>query len=228
MIYPDWKLEEWAAGGGLRPFAPDLVNPGSVDLRWSGRYRQAQKVAALHVASANGWKGNYGEEEQCADALILMPGELYLLDTLETLVIPDDACGDVKLKSSLARVGLEHLHAGWGDPGFFGTLTLEVVNVAPWPIEIVAGDPIVQLVLMALLAPPRRTYRETGRYNGQAGPQPARSHKQPQAGGAPGSQAECVLAYVISALEHHHMSRAGIPTLVKNAHAMLHGREVRR
>ena len=36
-------------------------------------------------------------------------------------------------KSSTGRIGLEHLHAGWIDPGFCGQLTLEFKNVAPWP-----------------------------------------------------------------------------------------------
>ncbi len=144
MIYPDSMLTEWATGGGLRPFNPDLVNPGSVDLCWSGSFRRARKPAGDAIASAKGWKGDYGDNVQFTDLLVLMPGELYLLDTAEYIVIPDDTCGDVKLKSSLGRVGLEHLHAGWCDPGFSGTLTLEVTNMAPWPIEIHLGDPIVQ------------------------------------------------------------------------------------
>lgn len=177
MIYPDHMLEKWATGGGLRPFDPALLNPGSVDLRWSGRYRMAlrgpKNEIGQAIASVKGWKGAYHAEAQLAQVLVLMPGDLYLLDTAERIVIPDDACGDVKLKSSLGRVGLEHLHAGWCDPGFSGTLTLEVTNMAPWPIEIHTGDPIVQLVLMAMLAPPNKTYRDTGRYNGQREPQVA-------------------------------------------------------
>ena len=77
------------------------------------------------------------------------------------------ACtGELRLKSSAARNGLDHALAGWIDPGFDGTLTLELH--AHRPIELQAGKAYVQLVVASCLATPARSYQQTGRYVGEA------------------------------------------------------------
>ena len=43
----------------------------------------------------------------------LNPGEFVLAHTLERFNLPADICAEYKLKSSMARIGLEHLNAGW-------------------------------------------------------------------------------------------------------------------
>lgn len=159
MFLNDTQLRAWASGGGLTPYAPECINPASVDLRWSGRYR---------LAYPEGW-GVVVEAAQ----LTMRPGQLFLLDTLETITIPDNTCGWLALKSSIGRMGLEHLHAGFFDPGFHGTGTLEMENRAPWVVTISIGQRIIQLAL-ADVAIPERTYQVTGRYNGQSAPQPAK------------------------------------------------------
>lgn len=104
----------------------------------------------------------------------LMPGEFVLCSSLETVTVPDDAVALLFSKSSTGRNGLEHLHAGIGDPGFGGQATFEFHNVAPWPIKLTAEQRIMQLLIMQLSGAPMRTYAQTGRYQGQMGPTPAR------------------------------------------------------
>ena len=49
-------------------------------------------------------------------------------------------------KSSLGRLGLiVHATAGFVDPGWKGTLTLELNNLTRVPIKLYAGLPIAQL-----------------------------------------------------------------------------------
>ena len=61
--------------------------------------------------------------------------------------------------SSLGRLGLiVHATAGFVDPGFKGTLTLEITNLTRVPIKLYAGRPIAQLSFMALDAPALRPY----------------------------------------------------------------------
>jgi deoxycytidine triphosphate deaminase len=61
--------------------------------------------------------------------------------------------------SSLGRLGLIcHATAGFVDPAFRGTLTLELTNFNNVPIVLRAGLPIAQLSLMALDAPAERPY----------------------------------------------------------------------
>jgi deoxycytidine triphosphate deaminase len=109
-----------------------------------------------------------------ADGIELQPGQFILCCTMETVAIPNDACAALFSKSSTGRIGLEHLHAGWIDPGFVGQLTLEFKNVAPWPILLQPGKRYMQMVVYDLTAPAERDYSMTGRYQGQTGATPAR------------------------------------------------------
>ncbi len=159
-VIPDFELIQWALSGGVTPFDIACINPASIDLRWSGRYR---------IATPDGWSKVHDPGQ-----LTVAKGFFYLLDTLETVTVPLDWSGMLALKSSLGRQGLEHLHAGFFDPGFRGTATLEVHSLAPWPIDLVAGQPIVQLVFTQMKARPEKSYRITGKYNDQSEPEPAR------------------------------------------------------
>lgn len=61
--------------------------------------------------------------------------------------------------SSLGRLGLiVHATAGFVDPGWKGTLTLEITNFNSVPIVLRTGLPIAQLSLMGLDAPAERPY----------------------------------------------------------------------
>jgi deoxycytidine triphosphate deaminase len=61
--------------------------------------------------------------------------------------------------SSLGRLGLiVHATAGFCDPGWKGTLTLELNNLTRVPIKLYPGLPIAQLSFMALDKPARRPY----------------------------------------------------------------------
>jgi len=111
------------------------------------------------------------------DTTWLMPGEFVLCSSLETVTVPDDAVALLFSKSSTGRIGLEHLHAGLFDPGFSGQGTFEFHNVAPWLIKRTARKRLMQHIFIRLDAAPLQTYAQTGRYQGQTGPTPAREGK---------------------------------------------------
>jgi deoxycytidine triphosphate deaminase len=73
--------------------------------------------------------------------------------------------------SSLGRLGLiVHATAGFCDPGWKGTLTLELNNLTRVPIKLYPGLPIAQLSFMALDRPALRPYGSPGlgsHYQGQ-------------------------------------------------------------
>ncbi len=174
MIWNDSKITEWAESGGITPFDPALVNPASLDLQLGNMIRVAQRSWSLHhpefinkqTPPAKIW-----DKPHKFERFILSPGQLVLCHSMEYTRIPDNACAMLLSKSSTGRIGLEHLHAGWGDCGFSGEWVFELKNLALWPIELVAGERYMQLVLMDMCAPPERTYAVTGRYNGQTGPE---------------------------------------------------------
>lgn len=81
----------------------------------------------------------------------LMPGEFVLGSTIETVKIPNGIAARFEGKSSLGRIGLStHITAGFIDPGFRGTITLEIHNVNVVPILMHAGMKIGQLCFMTL------------------------------------------------------------------------------
>lgn len=100
---------------------------------------------------------------------LLAPGEFVLGGSAQVFNLPLTLSADYKLKSSMARVGLQHLNAGWCDPGWNGSvLTMELVNVCRYhSIRIRPGDRIGQMVFFRHWpVPVDRSYATVGRYNG--------------------------------------------------------------
>ena len=90
---------------------------------------------------------------------MIHPGEFVLGRTLEWVELPDDVVSRIEGKSSVGRLGLiVHATAGFIDPGFNGTLTLEITNLTRIPIKLYPGLPIAQLSFMALDQPAERPY----------------------------------------------------------------------
>jgi dUTPase len=60
--------------------------------------------------------------------------------------LPDDIVARVEGKSTIARAGVAvHVTAGYIDPGFRGTITLELVNQSAHMVSLRPGMPIAQL-----------------------------------------------------------------------------------
>lgn len=160
MILPDWRIHELGQAGLISPFDPDLVNPASLDLRLGNTLliESAQSPDLVPYPLAR---------HHAEDPFLLQPGEFVLAVTMEVLQLPDHICGQLVLKSSRAREGLDHALAGWADPGWHGALTLELTNnrqLHPQPLY--PGLRIAQLVFLAMEAAPAATYAVTGRYCG--------------------------------------------------------------
>lgn len=153
MIKPDHWIRSFAMSGGIEPFNPEHINPASYD-----------------VTLENHWICPTREpEEIVADKIVLFPGEVILASTREYLKMPRDVVADLKLKSSLGRLWLNHSLSGWIDPNFQGQVTLELQNLGPYPRELFAGMRVAQLVFMGMESAPEVAYGEGGRghYQGQ-------------------------------------------------------------
>jgi dCTP deaminase len=114
------------------------------------------------------------------DPFILHPGEFVLGQTLEWVELPDDLVARLEGKSSLGRLGLLiHSTAGYVDPGWKGTLTLELSNVANLPIALYAGMRIGQISFFRMSSPVERPYGSKGlgsKYQGQSQPTASSAH----------------------------------------------------
>ena len=154
MIMADWQIKNWAESGGIRPFNPDMVNPASIDLRWSGR--------GIYLGGYEHW--------EVEEPRMIIYGETLLLDTLEVIKMPSIWCGFVTLKSSVGRRGISITHTGLVDPGFEGTLTITLKIAENVVIE--PRQPLFQMWLERLERPPHDLYN--GKYQGQSAPERAR------------------------------------------------------
>jgi dCTP deaminase len=98
--------------------------------------------------------------------------------TVERVEVPDDLLAKVDGRSSLGRLAiLIHATAGFIDPGFRGTITLELSNVGRLPVALRPGMRICQISFETLTSPARRPYgaeRRSSKYQDQSGPTPSR------------------------------------------------------
>lgn len=148
---------------------PDQVNAASIDIRLGSKIKTEMSEGTVSLADRNPL--NMLDYEMTERGYILRPGEFILAHSLEVFNLPLDVSAEYKLKSSLARVGLEHLNAGWCDAGWHGSvLTLELKNMTQHHhIQIKPGDRIGQVVFFGHDAVPHdRSYAARGRYNGDA------------------------------------------------------------
>ena len=160
MVLADYEIYNLARRGLVSPFLEELINPASLDVRLGENLLVELPTTTCLVpySIAGHTKEN---------PFMLQPHEFVLAETLEEFEVPDCVAGQLALKSSRAREGIEHLLAGYIDPGYKGRLTLELQNarsmhaVPLWP-----GMRIAQIVFHRMSLLPNKSYAVTGRYHG--------------------------------------------------------------
>jgi len=180
MILSDRTIREELDAGRIviDPLLPKSIQPSSVDLHIDRYFRVFKNHTMGHIDV----KKNLEELTELVeiaeeDTFMLHPGEFVLGSTLERVALPTDLVARLEGKSSLGRLGLLiHSTAGYIDPGFDGTITLELSNVARLPISIYPGMAIGQISFLQMTTPVERPYR--GKYQGQSGPTASSFHKE--------------------------------------------------
>lgn len=146
-----------------------LVNASSVDIRLGRKVLIEDKSSKLYIDYRARQSLDMTEYDMDAgDGYVLLPGEFILTESEEVFHLPLDLSFEYKLKSSMARVGLEHLTAGWADAGWHGSvLTLELKNMNRFHrILIRPGDTIGQVTFFSHEpVPADKSYAARGRYN---------------------------------------------------------------
>jgi dCTP deaminase len=186
MILSDREIRAALASGHIviEPVDdPEIqIQPASVDLRLGNRFvifRHAMKPFIDPVADdASDYTEVIGIGDE--EAFFLHPGEFVLGTTKERVKVPDDLVARVDGRSSIGRLAiLVHATAGFIDPGFEGTVTLEFSNVGKMPVALRPNMRVCQISFERLSSPAEQPYgsRRGSKYQGQVGPTPSRIHR---------------------------------------------------
>ena len=185
MILSNVDIQERLKKGDLKvePIEPHQVGPCSVDVRL-GNVVRSFKLTDHTVIDPKTYDdpkrgerllsgGGKVEIHEYTDAFhmtkpfVLHPRDFVLGGTHEWIEVPDDLGCRIEGRSSLGRIGvIVHATAGWVDPGFKGTLTLEITNIGKVPVRLYPGMRIGQLLFYKLLSPSTNPYhsREHSKY----------------------------------------------------------------
>jgi dCTP deaminase len=160
VILCDSEIRALCKEGLVDPYDPVLVNPASLDVRL-GENILIETALTSHMQPRS--IAGFTEDRP----FLLHPREFILAETVETFFLPSFLAGQFALKSSRARAGIEHLMAGYCDPGWSGSkLTLELQNArALHPVKLWPGMRIGQLVFHVMSATPAEDYSVVGHYN---------------------------------------------------------------
>lgn len=170
---------------------PLNIQPASIDLHIGSRYRIYQRTKLRGTTfnpredSQEDYTVEYEFPEIDGEKRLLMPPyngdplqRFCLLPIQEYIELPDYLEAEIRGRSSFGRLGLKvHSTAGLVDPGWKGTLALEVSNDSAMPIELRPGDRVAQLVFNPLDSPadPHYGEKDDAKYQGQKGTQPSKS-----------------------------------------------------
>lgn len=145
MILSDVTIRAQLAKGRIRiePAPEDhQLQPASIDLRLGSQFQSP-----------------YSDEKHEQDSYLVGAGECVLATTWEYVEVPDDMVAKVEGKSSWGRKFLMvHSTAGFVDPGFAGTITLELVNLSRVSQIVRQGMSIAQISFAWLDQPCARPY----------------------------------------------------------------------
>jgi dCTP deaminase len=165
----------------VEPLAEGAIQPSSIDLRLGSKLRVFRNNHISHIDLRQDTAAlTEVVEMKPGQPFFLRPLEFALGVTLEHISVPDDLVARLDGKSSLGRVGLLiHATAGLVDPGWQGRLTLELMNLAPFPITLFAGMKIGQISFEVMSTPVDNPYGGgslSSKYQGDTEPTPSRYH----------------------------------------------------
>ena len=177
MILSDRDLRDRLERGHIKidpPLDADIqIQPASIDLRLGRDFQTfnftqqalidpmdpdsfAQSTTQVHLA----------ENER----FIVHPGEFILATTLERVEVPTDLVARLEGRSSIGRLGIViHSTAGYIDPGFQGTITLEITNLGRLAVALYPRMRICQIAFEQMSSPVSESYavKRNAKYQGQ-------------------------------------------------------------
>lgn len=131
----------------IEPFDESKVGPASVDFHLGQTFRIFEKINDSFVVDEKVDFHQVTKKINVEKNITLPPGESIHGITVEKLSLPENLCGWIQGRSSLARVGLlVHITANFIHPGTRGKQVLEMTNAGPMTLDLQVGIPICQII----------------------------------------------------------------------------------
>jgi dCTP deaminase len=171
MILSDFDLMHMINSERLKiePFSNEIVRENGVDFRLADEiayHKDLGKDFVMDPSNPEMIESAY-EIRKKQDKLVIGPHEHVLLTTVEMVSIPDDLVGIVELRSTWARHGLS-MPPTILDAGFKGTVSLQVVNNAPYSIALKPYHRFAHIIFIKTTSKVENSYA-SGSYFGQHG-----------------------------------------------------------
>ena len=167
LILPEWCNVSM----GQLDADPVALQPASVDLtlgnHWLVPDPNSRSTAWEMPPEFTDTKGPIHYKETTAPFFMIPAHGFVLARTRETVSLSPVLFGKVEGRSSVGRLGLVVETAGVIDPGFRGTITLEIGNLLPYPVLLHAGTRICQIVVSRMDGSTEGGYAAKGKYSGQ-------------------------------------------------------------
>lgn len=165
MVLSDRDLKKFIKEKKLRfepKLKPDQIGPASIDLRLSSEFKlfDVSKHSLLDIKKGLPKNFMTSRHMERGERFILHPSSFILASTLEYISVPDDISIKVEGKSTLARMGILVHTAGFVDPGFEGTITLEISNQSNLAVALYPGMYICQIAAQQLSSPAEVPYNK--------------------------------------------------------------------
>jgi len=177
MILSHEELVEIVAQGVITEVPLDYIGGTSVDVS-----------LANHILVEGRRRSRYAVTPSNPQAFVrralpysLKPGEFALASTRQKFNLPLDISAEFKSRSTMARLGLEHLNACWFDPGWRDShATLEFKNMNTYhSILLERGMRVGQVIFFRHKPIPLSvSYGVRGKYNAMQFAEPARAEKE--------------------------------------------------
>lgn len=167
----------------IDPLRDGQIQPGSVDVRMGYEVlvsRRDEKDGEIVIGGPNELERDYEVVDTVGGSLTLEPGDFALAETMEWFSIPPDLIAELRGRSSIGRLGVQvHSTAGLLDPGWSGTVTMELSITENDPVTIHPGSRVAQVTFDEMKDEAEVPYGEErgSKYQDQEGPTPSRIHE---------------------------------------------------
>lgn len=194
MILSDRDIRKAVESGKVKIESPvkaflPHIHASSMDLRLGNIFKlyEHSRFAVLDPKKPESFVNNMRTViVENGEPFIVQPGEFVLGVTQERITVPHDLVVRVEGRSSLGRLGIiVHSTAGFVDPGFSGTITLEISNLNRLPVALYPDMRICQIAFEELSSPAEIPYdkKPFSKYQGQTLPEESKLSADPEFAG---------------------------------------------